>query len=352
MLSALISVIILGLLVLIHELGHFFVAKWSGVRILRLSIGFGPQLFTRTVGETEYTVSLIPLGGYVKMAGEQQEEITHKPWEYLSKPAGVRAGIIVAGPFMNWVLATVCLWTVFVIGYPDLLPIVGDVKPDMPAQAAGLQKGDRIVALDGAAVNTWDAMTKAISGAPERAVRLEIRRGDATQTITLTPKLEAFVDPFGKPQQVGRIGIAPSGEFEFRKVGPVTAIGRTIQQEAEWLSQTLYSLGAMCTGRLSMRDSMTGPIGILHLTSDAVRMGIRPLLFFVSLISLMLALFNLFPVPILDGGHLLFLALEKLRGKPVSLRIQERASQVSLALLMMLVLVTCINDVSRFWLGK
>lgn len=350
--TALISVLILGLLVLIHELGHFFAAKLVGVRVLRLSIGFGPRLFHWTSGDTEYAVSLIPLGGYVKMAGEQQEERAHQPWEYLSKSTGARAGIIIAGPFMNWVLATVCLWTVFVIGYPELLPVVGEVKPGTPALAAGLQKGDRILAIDGQPLSTWEVMTKAISDAPERPVRLDVQRQGAVQAVTLTPKREAFTDPFGRERAVGRIGISPSGDFEFVKVSPAAAVGRTAHQEAEWLGQTLYSLWAMCTGRLSVRDSMTGPIGILHLTSDAVRMGIRPLLFFISLISLMLSLFNVFPVPVLDGGHLLFLLLEKLRGKPVSLSVQERAAQVSLAVLVLLVLVTCVNDVNRFWLGR
>jgi regulator of sigma E protease len=149
---------------------------------------------------------------------------------------------------------------------------------------------------------------------------------------------------------VGLIGIAPSGEFETRRVGPVSAIGRTIEQQNEWVGQTLLALWSMITGRIAMRDSVTGPIGILYLTSEAAQLGIAPLLYLISLFSLSLALFNVFPIPILDGGHLFFLLLEKLRGSPISVNIQERAAQVSFVLLMTMVLFICINDVSRFGL--
>ncbi len=352
MVSAVISVLILGLLILIHELGHFVAARWAGVRILRLSMGFGPRLFTRRRGHTEYALSLIPLGGYVKMAGEQQEERAHEPWEYLSKPLRVRAGIVFAGPLMNYALAALTLWVVFVIGYPELLPVVGEVKADMPASSAGLAEGDRIVAVNGQPVTTWEELTDLVSARADQRTTLRVQRGEAAREIVLTPKREDIVDPFGRPETVGRIGITPKGDFEIVKIGPLAAIGRSFEQQGEWIGQTFLALGSLVTGRVSMRDSMTGPIGILHLTSDAVKMGIRPVLYFVSLISLMLGIFNLFPIPILDGGHLLFIGMEGLRGRPVSSTVQERAAQVSLALLITLVLITCVNDVNRFWLNK
>ncbi|MBI3083681.1 MAG: site-2 protease family protein, partial [Candidatus Omnitrophica bacterium] len=149
MIPALISLVILGLLVIVHELGHFLVARWSGVRILRFSIGFGPRLFTWTRGHTEYAISAIPLGGYVKMAGEQDATRTQEPWEYLSRPIRARARIIFAGPLVNYLVALISLWVVFIVGYPELLPVVGKVLEDTPAQAAGLQSGDRILSVDG-----------------------------------------------------------------------------------------------------------------------------------------------------------------------------------------------------------
>ena len=345
-----IAVLLLGFLVFVHEAGHFVVARLCGVRILCFSLGFGPKVFGWKRGETEYCVSWIPLGGYVKMAGESRSEQNQQPWEYLSKPISIRALIVFAGPLVNYLTAVLSLWVVFMVGYPELLPVVGQVAKEMPAQAAGLQEGDRIQAIDGRPIRTWDEMTDLIHAAPSRALSVRIERADAVQDVSITPRLKSITDPFGRQQTVGLIGISPSGAFESHRVGPLAAFGRTIQQQNEWLAQTMFALWSLATGKLSMRESMTGPIGILYLTSEAASLGIAPLLSLMSLFSLSLALFNLFPIPILDGGHLFFLAVEKLRGTPVSINVQERAAQVSFVLLMTLVLVICVNDVNRFGL--
>lgn len=346
----LIAILLLGFLVFVHEAGHFLVARWSGVRILRFSLGFGPKIFGWKRGETEYCVSWIPLGGYVKMAGESRAEQHQQPWEYLSKPISIRALIVFAGPLVNYLTAILSLWVVFLVGYPELLPVVGQVAKEMPAQAAGLLEGDRIQAIDGRPIRTWEEMTEFIHAAPGRPLTLRIERERVTQEVSVTPTLKQMTDPFGHQKTVGLIGISPSGAFESRRVGPLSALGRTIQQQNEWLGQTMFALWSLVTGKLSMRESMTGPIGILYLTSEAASMGVAPLLSLMSLFSLSLALFNLFPIPILDGGHLFFLAIEKLRGNPVSVNVQERAAQVSFVLLMTLVLVICVNDVNRFGL--
>lgn len=366
MFATLISLLVLGWLVIVHELGHLVVARWAGVRVLRFSMGFGPRLLTWKRGHTEYAVSAIPLGGYVKMAGEQRGEQSHlpaapdsapasaaqagQPWEYLSKPIGVRAAIVFAGPFVNYLVALVTLWTVYIIGFPELLPVVGKVIDDMPAKVAGFQVNDRIEAVDGQSVRTWEEMTKLIYAAPERPLTFQLIRSRTSQTLTVTPKPKTITDPFGQQKTVGLIGISPSGEFQPYRVGPIAAIGRTIRQQNEWIGQTMLGLWSLATGKMPLRDSVTGPMGIVFLTSEAVHLGIAPLLFLVSLFSLSLALFNVFPIPILDGGHLLFLALEKLRGRPVSITIQERSAQVSLVLLMTLLVLVCVNDVSRFGL--
>ncbi len=366
MVSSIASICILGLLVIVHEAGPFLVARWSGVRILRFSIGFGPRLMRWTRGPTEYAVSAIPLGGYVKMAGEQGTEPRHgsgqagEPWEYLAKSVGTRARIILAGPFVNYLVAVVSLWVVFVVGYPELLPVVGTVKEKTPAEAARLQRGDRIQSVDTHPVRTWDEMTRLITAAPDRPLAFLIGRNGVSVPVTITPQPKDVADPFGRPKTIGQIGISPSGAFQASRVGPVAAIGRTIRQHNEWIGQTMLGLWLMVTGKRSMRDSVTGPIGILYLTSEAVRMGFAPLLFLVSLLSLSLAIFNLFPIPVLDGGHLLFLALEWLRGRPVSLRVQEQSIQAGFALLVILVLIVCVNDASRFgvfekiagWMGR
>lgn len=350
MLSALASFFILGLLVMVHELGHFLVARWSGVQILRFSIGFGPRLFSWTRGETEYAVSAIPLGGYVKMAGEQRAEQSHEPWEYLSKPIGTRAKIVFAGPLVNYLVALAALWLMFIVGYPELLPVVGKVVEGTPAQAAGLQVDDRVQAIDGRPIRTWDEMTDIIYASPDQPLAFAVELNGVVRTLTITPKPKEMTDPFGRARTVGLIGVAPSGAFESYRVGPLAAVGRAIHQQNEWVGQTMLGLWSMLTGRLSVRESVTGPIGIVFLTSEAVRHGLSPLLFLIALFSLNLAIFNLFPIPILDGGHLFFLMIEKLRGRAVSFNVQERAAQVSLVLLVTLVLVICVNDVSRFGL--
>jgi len=350
MVTALTSVLMLGCLIIVHELGHFLVARWSGVRVVRFSIGFGPRLVRWTRGETECVVSAIPLGGYVKMAGEQRSEHAHQPWEYLSKPAGTRALIVFAGPFVNYLVALLTLWVVFLIGFPELTPVVGRLLEGMPAKAAGLQAGDRIRGVEEGPIETWDEMTKVIHASPGRPLAFRIERDGMLTTILVTPQAKEIVDPFGRPQRVGLIGIAPSGEFQARRAGPIEAAARTIRQQNEWIGQTLLALWSMIAGRISMRESVTGPIGIVYLTSEAVQAGLSPLLYLMSLFSLSLAIFNLFPIPILDGGHLFFILLERLRGRPVSVNIQERSAQVSLVLLVTLVLFICINDVNRFGL--
>jgi len=354
MVASLVSLLVLGLLVIVHEAGHFIVARWAGVRVLRFSMGFGPRLLTWRRGHTEYAVSAIPLGGYVKMAGEQAPAGTAQagdPWEYLSKPISTRAGIVFAGPFVNYLVGLLSFWVVFVIGYPELLSVVGKVVEEMPAQAAGLQPGDRIAAIDGQPVETWEEMTEIIYDSPERPLRFQIEReGGEAFGVTIAPKAKASADHFGRPKTIGQIGISASGASRLYRPGPVKAVGETIKLQNEVIGQTMVALWLMVTGRLSMRESVTGPIGIVFMVQDALHLGLSSALTFVAIISLSLAIFNLFPLPILDGGHLLFLALEKLRGKPVSVTIQERSAQVSFVALLALVLVICINDVNRFGL--
>ncbi len=350
MLSWLIAVMVLGLMVLVHELGHFLVARWSGVRVTRFSIGFGPKLLSWHPGQTEYCLCLLPLGGYVKLAGDERQEQTQAPWEFLSKAPGVRARIIVAGPFVNYLVSLITLWAMFVIGYPELRPHVGRLIEGMPAKVAGLQVGDRILAVDGTPVHTWDELTRLIRQALGRPMALELDRAGTLLALSVTPTIKQIKDPFGRVQVVGVVGMMPSGAVDTLRVSPLEAIPRTAAKHAEWISQIGLSLWSLMTGRVSAGESVTGPIGILFVTAEAARMGLGPLLYLVSIFSLSLALFNLFPIPILDGGHLLFLALEKLRGAPVNVSLQERAAQVSMVLFVLLLAMVCANDLQRFGL--
>ncbi len=360
MMAWLIAILVLGLLVLLHELGHFLVARRCGVRVLRFSIGFGPILWRWKRDKTEYVVSLLPLGGYVKMAGEQRGEQAGAPWEFLSKPVGVRAWIVAAGPLVNYAVSILSLWTVLVIGYPELLPTVGRLIEGMPAKAAGVQVGDRIMAIDGKPIRTWDELTRIVHRSANRPLTLEVQRDGAALALRVTPAAREQMDPFGRARTVGLMGVSPSGAFTTYRVSPLEAVHQTASKQMEWLSQMGLSLWSMATGRVPMQESLTGPIGIIYMTSEAVRMGLGALLYLVSIFSLSLAIFNFFPIPILDGGHLLFLVCEKFRGRPVSLIVQEKATQISFAVLMTLVVLVCANDLNRlgvmeklrgFWRG-
>jgi regulator of sigma E protease len=272
----------------------------------------------------------------------------------------VRAWIVAAGPLVNYAISILSLWTVLVIGYPELLPTVGRLIEDMPAKAAGVQVGDRILAVEGQPIQTWDELTRIIHRSANQPLSLAVQRNDATLTLRVTPSAREQMDPFGRARTVGLLGVSPSGAFTTYRVSPLEAVHQTASKQMEWLSQTGLSLWSMVTGRVPMQESMTGPIGIIYMTSEAVRMGLGALLYLVSIFSLSLAIFNFFPIPILDGGHLLFLACEKFRGRPVSLSVQERAAQISFALLMTMVVLVCFNDLNRlgvvekvrgFWRG-
>ncbi|HEX9780094.1 MAG TPA: M50 family metallopeptidase [bacterium] len=346
--KGLVVVAAFGLLILVHELGHFVVARWSGVRILRFSIGFGPKLFGWRRGDTDYWVSWLPLGGYVKMAGEQASEHRQEPGEFLSKPVGIRALIVLAGPAVNYLSAVVLLWLFFWIGYPGLLPVVGDVTDGMPAQTAGFQPEDVVIRIEDRKISTWDEMTSLIRARAGEPLRMRVRRGDRDLTLEVTPVETVVTDAAGEELAIGMIGIG-AGVLKVGPLGALALAGKTLHH---WTLQTFAGLGSLVTGRRSLKESVTGPLGIVYLTSEAVSLGLGPLLILVSLFSLSLAIFNVFPIPVLDGGHLLFLAIEWLRGRPVSINVQERATMVGLALLLTLVLVVTVYDLNRYWLSK
>ncbi|PIQ84695.1 MAG: RIP metalloprotease RseP [Candidatus Omnitrophica bacterium CG11_big_fil_rev_8_21_14_0_20_63_9] len=350
MVSTLASLLILGILIIVHEAGHFLVARWSGVRVLRFSIGFGPRLATWTRGHTEYAVSAIPFGGYVKMAGEQRAEHAQEPWEYLSKPIATRARIVFAGPFVNYLCAILTLWLVFVIGYPEALPVVGKLVPDMPAVEAGLASGDRVQAIDGKPVKTWQEMTDIIYASSGKPLAFSVTREGSPMTLTITPTSHTTKDVLGREKTIGQVGIYNAGDVEIFRVGPLEGLRRMIKLHNEFIITTLLGLWFLMTGQLSLTESATGPIGIVLMIKEGVQLGLPMLLYRVGLFNLCLAIFNLLPIPILDGGHLFFLGIERLRRRPVSLNVQERSAQVSFVLLMALILVICVNDLKRFGL--
>ncbi len=345
--------ITLSLIILVHEWGHFICARMIGVRVERFSFGFGPLLLRWTRGGTEYVLSLLPFGGYVKLAGEADEGRTAapaKPWEYRGRSVIERGGIVLAGPLVNYALGFLLFFFVFMVGSPVFTPRVGSVLEGYPAAEAGLKEGDRILAVDGQPVDAWDQMTLAIQARTE-AVTLTVEREGKTFPQIVRLKVTERTNLFGAKRRTGMVGITPSDEVRVQRYSPPRAFLKAGSQVWFLTTATLQSLWAIVTGELSMKESFTGPIGIFHITAAVAAQGVTPLLQLIAVLSTSIGLFNLLPVPVLDGGHLLFLTVEHLRGKAVSIQTQERMTRVGLGLLLLLLLVVTYNDLLRFNIG-
>jgi len=338
--------LVIGPLIFIHELGHFLVAKWCGVRVERFSLGFPPRLFGFRRGDTDYCVSAIPLGGYVKMAGENPEEETMgAPDEYTSKSAGARALIIIAGPLMNYLLAFALYFGVIFVG-GDLKVVdsglhVGELTPDWPAQTAGLKTGDEILAIDGQPVADFEALKAYIGPRPEQSITLSVLRGTDTLTLSLTPR--AAQDPQSGATE-GKIGIYPMTAFE--PVGLWNALVAGAQ--ATWQNTAMVGnfFFRFVSGRESPRN-IGGPLFIASIAGQVAEQGWRYFIGFMAVLSINLAILNVLPIPALDGGQLLFILIERIKGKPLSLKQRIAVQQVGLAFLLMRIIFVTINDIVR-----
>ena len=349
MLATVSFIAVLSILVIVHEFGHFIVAKKTGVRVEKFSVGFGPEVFGVTKGGTRYSISLIPLGGYVKLAGETgEEELKGESWEYLSRTVGERAKIIFAGPLLNYILAFFIFSFIFVIGYPTLTTKIGQVISDYPGAAAGVKAGDVILEINGQEVNYWEDVTNSIHTNKEPEIDLLVERGGRLVDLKVTPKSQEVKTIFGSKKRVGLIGIMPSEEIVYVRHNVIKSVYMGGKKLVMLTYITYRALWASFTGVIPFKESITGPVGIFYITGQAARMGIVYLLHIMGILSASLAIFNLLPVPVLDGGHLLFIAIEKVRGKPVSHRVQENITQVGLALIICMMLFVFYNDFMRF----
>lgn len=349
MLSLISFIVVLSILVVAHEFGHFIVAKKMGVRVEKFSIGFGPEIFGITRQETRYSVSIIPLGGYVKLSGETGAEgLKGEKWEYLSRTVGERMRIIFAGPLLNYILAFVIFSFVFMTGSPTLTSVIGKVMPGYPAESSGLKAGDKILNINGKGVIYWDDVTKIVHTSKNQEMKLVVERGGQKVSVIVMPKSQEMDTIFGSRKNISIIGIVPSGDVVFVKYG----FFKSIYMGAERLWTLTYitcrALWASVTGSIPIKESITGPIGIFYITGQAAKLGLVYLLQLMGVLSASLAIFNLLPVPVLDGGHILFLAIEKIRRKPVSIKMQENITQVGMSLLIVLMLFVFYNDFMRF----
>lgn len=349
MISILAFVFVLSILILVHEFGHFITAKKSGVKVERFSLGFGPVIFSFRRNDTQYCISLVPVGGYVKMSGDSpSDKLEGKSWEYLSQPVMKRMMIVSAGPALNYLLAFFVFWIVFLVGNPTVTTKVGEVIKNYPAQIADIRSGDRIVKVGEKAVSNWEELTELIRNAKGETLDLVIRREDKINILTVYPKREKVKNIFGKEEEVGRIGITPSDEVIKIKYPFFKASSLALSKLISLTRLTFMAIFRLLTGGMALKETVSGPLGIFYVTKFAAEMGIVTLLNLLAVLSASLAIFNILPIPVLDGGHILFLLIERLRGKAVSFKTQEKITQVGIAALIALMVFVSYNDLVRF----
>jgi regulator of sigma E protease len=424
--NALAFLFALGVIVFVHELGHYLVAKAFNVRVLTFSLGFGRKLWGFRRGETDYRISLVPLGGYVNFAGQDPGERSADPREYLNRPRWQRVLILLAGPFANVVLAVILVAVVFMTGFAardakDVPPIVGMVEEGSPADEAGLAAGDRVVTVEDEPVDNWQEFMFAVLTSPEKPLRLEyerpggagtgtrsrtllrperiprdevgdagvyplvligevlpgsaaeeagVRVGDAVLSIegvpiqSFTALREQVVDRPGEPLDVEvlrgservRLQVVPRADRQgamigvgqpFRRYTFTEAVVESVRFNADLTVQILFLVEKIFERRISLRASLGGPIEIAAVSGAAARRGFRDLLLFMSFISINLFIFNLFPIPILDGGQILVLLVEGTLRRDLSVRIKERITQVGLVMIVMLMAMALYFDLSK-----
>jgi len=347
--TLIIFLFILGLLIIVHEFGHFIVAKKAGVKVEKFSLGFGRVILSREKNGTQYSLCAIPLGGYVKMAGDNIDEFKGKPEEYLAKPVRSRAAIVFAGPLLNYVLGFLCFWLIFFAGFPMLTAKVGGSLEGFGAQEAGIMKGDRIIRVDGKGIIYWEELQRAIAQKKDSSViKVSVLREDKEFDVDVKVKETEQPDIFGQKHSVRVLGIRPAGEVLKVRHGFWQSAGLGLKETWKLSGMTYKGLWLVITGRLPFKDSVTGPLGIFQLTSEAAQIGFTAIVHLIALLSVSLAIFNLLPFPVLDGGHILLLAVEKIRKKPLGMKSERLITQFGLTLIITLAVLVTFNDLVRF----
>ncbi|MEI8355034.1 MAG: RIP metalloprotease RseP, partial [Deltaproteobacteria bacterium] len=304
MLSIISAIVILGVLIFVHELGHFIFAKLFKVGVEKFSLGFGPKILGKKIGETEYLLSAFPLGGYVKMVGEAGEDDLSeedKARSFNSKSPLQRIIIVAAGPVFNLVFACLLFILVFMVGVPIGTSKIGTVVKDKPAARAGLKANDLITAVNGKAVSQWNALVKAIMESGGKPLEITVKRDNSSLTIQVIPESRTQKNLFGEDVTSPVIGVVPSGEFVIERLGPVEALVKGSGQTLDMVKLTLLSLGKIASRAIPL-DTIGGPIMIAKLAGQQATAGLASFLAFMALLSVNLGILNLLPVPILDGG--------------------------------------------------
>lgn len=350
---------VLGVVVFVHEMGHFLVARYFGVTVETFSIGFGPEIggFYDRYG-TRWRLAWVPLGGYVKFKGDEnaasvpsKESLeglseAERQGNFHAKPVAQRAAVVAAGPIANFILAIVILtaWFIF-MGKPILEPRIATVEPSSAAAEAGFQPDDLIRSIGGSRVDSFDDIQRIVMLNAETPLSIQVERGGQMLTLEATPRLKETKDRFGNVVQIGLLGIGRKNEnVTFRQFGPVEAFSQSLSETYFWMKQPLIFIKKLAIGQAS-GDQVRGVVGIAQLSREVASIGFVELFRWIAIISINIGLLNLFPIPMLDGGHLVFYGIEAIRGRPLSERTMEIGFRIGFALVIMLMLFATRNDV-------
>lgn len=354
--------LVLTLLVFVHEMGHYLIGRWSGIRILTFAVGFGPELagYTDRQG-TRWKICAIPLGGYVKFFGDEDAASTpdyerlasyseaERDRTFLGAKLWKRAATVAAGPIANFLLAIAIFAVLFSIyGKPVADPVVSEVKENSAAASAGVKPGDLLVSIDGNAVTTFDDVRRYVSVRPEMPITIQVKRDEQLLDLTMVPQRTEITDQFGNKMELGIIGILTnqeSGNFRVKTFGPLEAVGQGAIESWHIVTGTFDYLANLVTGRMKA-DQLGGPIRVAQASGQMATIGVAAVLQLAAVLSVSIGLLNLMPVPVLDGGHLMFYAVEAVRGKPVGPGTQDIAFRIGFAMILMLMVFATWNDIS------
>jgi regulator of sigma E protease len=350
LITILATIVVLGVLIFVHEFGHFLVAKLVKVRVEVFSLGFPPKLVSKQIGETDYRISVVPLGGYVKLLGENpHDEVPPEliPYSFLHRPLWQRTAVVLAGPAFNFFFAVISLFLVFAFaGLPYVTTEIGRVVADSPARRAGLQAGDTIVAVDGTPVQRWEELARRIRAHGGQSLELTVKRDDKRLTFQLTPEKKEGLNIFGQKVEAFQIGVGSSEHLATEELGPFQAFEEGVLYSVRIAALTLQSIYKLIAREISV-DTLGGPIMIAQVAGKQAEMGFTHLIHFMAVLSVNLALLNLLPIPVLDGGHLFFFFLEAVRGKPLPVKQREMAQALGMVLILTLMVLVFYHDILR-----
>jgi len=354
---------VLTVVVFFHELGHFLMARLCGIKVLVFSIGFGPEIagFNDRYG-TRWKISAVPLGGYVKFFGDDNAASVpdqaaaasmsdaDRKDSFMFQPVGSRAAVVAAGPIANFILAIAIFAAIFMtVGKQTTSARVDAVQPASAAEAAGFKPGDLVLAINGEKIESFSDMQRIVSISAGETLSIDVDRGGAPINLKAAPQLKELKDNFGNVHRLGVLGISRSmspGDIKTEKAGPLRAIVMGAQETWFVVDRTLAYIGGVFVGR-EAADQLGGPIRIAQVSGQVATAGFTALIHLTAVLSVSIGLLNLFPIPLLDGGHLLFYAIETIRGRPLSERAQEVGFRIGLAVVVMLMIFATFNDILR-----